>query len=42
LRNEDLWRALNDAFDLALEEGCIARNPMASVNQEKLAPINRS
>ncbi len=40
--NEAIWRPLNDAFDLALEEGFIARNPMVSVNREKPAPINRN
>lgn len=40
--NEAIWRPLHNAFDLALEERFIDRNPMASVDREKTTPINRS
>jgi len=40
--NESILRTLNEAFDLALEEGMIARNPTALVKREKTEPINRS
>jgi integrase len=39
--NEVIWRLLHDAFDLALEENLIQRNPMDSVKREKTEPINR-
>jgi len=39
--NEAIWRPLQDAFALALEENFINRNPMASVKREKAEPINR-
>jgi hypothetical protein len=38
--NESILRPLSDAFDLALEEGFVSRNPMASVKKEKTEPIN--
>ena len=40
--NEAIWRPLDNAFALALEERFIDRNPMASVDREKTTPINRS
>jgi integrase len=40
--NEAIWRLLDNAFALALEERFIDRNPMASVDREKTTPINRS
>ena len=40
--NEAIWRLLHNAFDLALEERFIDRNPMALVDREKTTPINRS
>jgi len=40
--NEAIWRPLKYAFDLALEEGHLARSPMAMVKREKLVPINRA
>ena len=39
--NEAIWRTLKDAFDLAFEEKFISRNPLAFVDREKPAPINR-
>ena len=40
--NEAIWRPLDNAFALALEERFIDRNPMASVDREKTTPINRT
>ena len=40
--NEAIWRTLKDAFDLALEERFIDRNPLESVGREKTTPINRT
>ena len=40
--NEVIWRLLHDAFDLAVEENFIHRNPMDSVKREKTEPIKRT
>ena len=40
--NEAIWRPLHNAFDLALEERFIDRNPLESVDREKTTPINRT
>ena len=40
--NESICRTLHEAFELALEEGMLARNPMTLVKREKQEPINRS
>ena len=40
--NEAIWRSLNDAFHLAMEERFIVSNPMVSVKREKAEPINRN
>ena len=40
--NEAIWRLLDNAFALALEERFIDRNPMASVDREKTTQINRT
>ena len=40
--NLSVWRPLNEAFELALEENFITRNPMDSVKREKAEPIVRA
>jgi site-specific recombinase XerD len=40
--NEAIWRPLQEAFALAVEESFIARNPMSWVKREKTEPVNRN
>ena len=40
--NEVILRLLHDAFDLAVEENFIQRNPLDSVKREKTEPIRRT